>query len=296
MLLKKKTIQAIFLEDFVLVNSCSNNGEEWSPPEFVLLLKPQQGLSQDEVYATVNLHIKFCSKYPKVQPCIVQLENSHGVSLKDVAQLQSELEQLCKNNEGEEIVFLLAHLTQTFLAERNQKPRFRSFHEEMLATEKNKIEKVALEEKSRQVKEDEEQFHAFREELQKRQPALLSELRRNKTLDVSQHPLLEINFAPSARNNGERDHRDRADDYTAPDVSSSTEKVRQLCLHRKIQHIVFSNKDGGRIYHLGPCMGVCQEGRYICSAVEANVKESAAVTILKVFRLVFTAIKTILLK
>ena len=142
----------------------SLNSEKWSTPEFILLLKPQKGLSQDEVYATVQLRVKFPPDYPQSHPSIV-LENGEGVSSKDIETLKLELEQLCQDCVGEEVTFNLAHHAQGFLAERNQKPRFQSFREEMLAAQRKNIEESVLEEKSRQVREDEQQLIAFCEEI-----------------------------------------------------------------------------------------------------------------------------------
>ena len=257
--------------DFKSVNVPSPN-EAWFPPEFILLLKPQKGLStNDEVHVTVDLHVTFCRNYPQISPKFV-LENAHGISTKDVDNLLVELIQLCVGRIGEEVIFLLSDHVRVFLAERNQKPRFRSFHEEMLAAQKHEIEKFALEEKSRQVKEDEEQLMAFREEIQRKQPALLSELRRSKALDVSHHPLLEIDFAKNLHNNQNTNDSDVHVD----------ENVKSSCKHSKIKGVSFGNKDSGRMYYCGPCMGACHENRFVCAAVDVNLKESAAITILKV--------------
>lgn len=249
-----------------------SNIKEWKPPEFILLLKPQKGVSQDEVHATVSLRVKFSPEYPLCVPTI-QLEDPQGISCKDVEKLQLELEQICKDCVGEEVTFNLAHHAQGFLAERNQKPRFQSFHEEMLATQKNNIEKSVMEEKSRQVKEDELQLIAFCEEIQKKQPALLSELRRITTLDSNQLPFLEVNFSGGTNSN-------RNEVQLSFDVT--TDVAQKTCKHTKLNKICFTNKDGGRIYHCGPCIGICKANRFVCVAVEADLKESATITTFKV--------------
>lgn len=251
----------------------SSNDDEWIPPEFILLLKPQKGLSQDEVHATVSLRVNFSTDYPQCQPSI-KLENGQGLSSKDIEKLQLELEQLCKDGVGEEVTFNLAHHAQSFLAERNQKPRFQSFYEEMLATQKNKMEKSVLEEQSRQVKEDEQQLIDFCEEIQKKQPALLSELRRITNLDSNQLPFLEINFASGAQTISKSEMFLNLD---------STATAQKACTHPKVEKVYFTNKDGGRIYHCGPCIGLCRPNRYVCTAVEPNLKEAAIITIYKVF-------------
>ena len=271
------TLQAIFMEDFVSVNLSKDEDKTWVPPEFILQLKPQQGLSQEEIHATTNLHIKFCPMYPHLVP-VFQVENSHGISSKDVDKLQCELEELCKSREGEEVVFLMAAHTQAFLAERNQKPRFRSFHDEMLAIERKRVERFAEEEKSRRVKEDEQQLIAFEEEIQKKQPARLNELRRSKALDAMRHPLLEIKFAPSTRTSS----CDRNERRNSNGPDSPPSETPACSRHANIKQITFSNKDGGRVYHIGSCMGPCQTDRYVCSAVEVNLKESAIITTLRV--------------
>lgn len=264
--------QAIFTSDFVAV-SLSLSSDEWIPPEFILLLKPQKGLSQDEVHATVQLRVKFFSDYPQSQP-LIKLENGQGISSKDIEKLQLELEQLCKDGIGEEVTFNLAHHAQGFLAERNQKPRFQSFHEEMLARQRNTIEKSVLEERTRQVREDEQQLIAFCEEIQKKQPALLSELRRITNLNSNQLPFLEINFASSQTG---------AKNEIELNTQTPTVEQRQ-CKHPKLEKVCFSNRDGGRVYHCGPCMGTCRPNRYICAAVETNLKEAAIITTYQVRR------------
>lgn len=245
----------------------SSNSEKWFPSEFILLLKPQKGLSQDEVHATVQLRVKFPCDYPQSHPSI-KLENGEGISSKDIEKLQLELEQLCKEGVGEEVTFNLAHHAQGFLAERNQKPRFQSFHEEMLAAQRKNMEKSVLEEKSRQVREDEQQLIAFCEEIQKKQPALLSELRRITNLDPNQLPFLEINLGSSQTSNKNE----------AQSNLDHTIEAQKLCTHPKVKKISFSNKDGGRIYYCGPCLGICRPNRYICAAVEPNLKEAATIT------------------
>lgn len=257
--------------DFKPVNVPSQN-DAWFSPEFIVMLKPQQGLSHNEVHVTIDMHITFCRNYPQTSPKIV-LENAHGISIKDVDKLFVELNQLCSERLGEEVILILSMHVQGFLAERNQKPRFRSFHEEMLAAQKNEIEKFALEEKSRRVKEDEEQLIAFREEIQKKQPALLSELLRSKALDINHHPLLEINEIVQSHHNNQG--ANNSDVHVDDNVKSS-------CKHSKVKGVSFGNKDSGRMYYCGPCIGSCQENRFVCAAVDVNLKESAAITILKV--------------
>lgn len=251
----------------------SSNVNEWIPPEFMLLLKPQKGVSQNEVHATINLRVKFSHNYPQCSPSI-KLENPQGVSSKDVEKLQLELEKICENFVGEEVSFNLAHHAQSFLAERNQRPRFQSFHEEMLATQKNNIEKSVLEEKYRQVKEDEQQLIAFCEEIQKKQPALLSELRRMTRMDDStQLPFLDINLPPVLSSTCKNET------LLNQDIAIESPKI---CTHPTPRQISFTNKDGGRVYHCGPCLGSCQPNRFVCTAVETNLKESAAITTFKV--------------
>jgi sulfite reductase alpha subunit-like flavoprotein len=130
------------------------------------------------------------------------------------------------------------------------------------------MEKSVLEEKSRQVREDEQQLIEFCEEIQKKQPALLSELRRITNLDSSQLPPFLENFGSSQTSNKNESQLNLG----------HTTEVQKLCTHPKIKKVTFSNKDGGRIYHCGPCLGVCRPNRYICAAVEANLKEAATIT------------------
>lgn len=247
----------------------SSNANEWIPPEFILLLKPQKGVSQNEVHATISLRVKFSPNYPQCSPSI-QLENPQGVSSKDVEILKLELEKLCEDFLGEEVSFNLAHHAQSFLAERNQKPRFQSFHEEMLATQKTNIEKSVLEEQSRQVKEDELQLIAFCEEIQRKQPALLTELRRMNSTQLS---FLELNLPSTTLSTN------RTEAASSSVVAIESPKT---CMHSVLQQISFTHKDAGRVYHCGPCLGSCQPHRFVFAAVETNIKESAAITTYKV--------------
>lgn len=246
-------------------------GEKWTPPEFILLLKPQQGLSNDDVHATVNLRIKFFPDYPFNKPSI-QLEEPKGISTKDVEKLKEELELISSKSLGEEVIFNLAHHIQSFLAERNKKPRFQSFHEEMLATQKNEIEKFALEERSRQTKEDEQQLLEFCEEIQKKQPALLNELRKMTNLSISRCEL----FGDVNKNLQCQESEDQGIEMRGSgelDVS---------CQHEIFKSLEFSNKDSGRLYICGPCLGSCSRERYVCAAIDTRLNEYAVITAWKV--------------
>lgn len=243
-------------------------GEKWIPPEFVLFLKPQQGLSNDDVHATVNLRIQFSADYPFSQPCI-NLENPKGVSTKDIEKLKEELGHISSRSVGEEVIFNLAHHIQSFLAERNKKPRFQSFHEEMLAAQRNEIEKCALEERSRQSKQDEQQLLEFCEEIQKKQPALLNELRKMSNLSISNFGLFDDNDTNVQCQESE-DH--------GIDFRGSSDA---LCQHETIKILEFSNKDSGR-YVCGPCLGRCSANRHVFAAVDTRLNEYAAITMWKV--------------
>jgi translation initiation factor 2-alpha kinase 4 len=98
----------------------SSNSEKWSPPEYILLLKPQKGLSQDEVHATVQLRVKFPCDYPQSHPSI-KLENGEGISSKDIEKLQLELEQLCKEGVGGRSCFQLGSSCSRFFS--REKPK-----------------------------------------------------------------------------------------------------------------------------------------------------------------------------
>ena len=249
-------------------------------PEFILRLKPQQGLSTNnhEVHTTINMRLKFPIDYPQSEPPSIELENVLGISSKDVIDLQRQLQDLCRALIGQEVGLILAQHTQAFLVERNKKPRFKSFYEEMMATQKTKIEKVALEEKTRQFQEDQLQINAFREEFQKKQQILMSELKRNK--EVGQiHPLLEISFMPS-----------KESPKKECDINEEAVSVAHKCSHPKPKQINFSNKDAGRVFHCGPCLGVCETSRNVFMAVESNLQESAVVTHLTVCDILFSSV------
>lgn len=184
------------MDDFVAVQ-VSSDDEPWAPADFMLRLKPQQGLSTcgDGAHATVDLRIRFGRDYPHAVP-EVGLENARGISLKDVDVLKRQIGEVCSGRVGEEVVFILAHHVQGFLAEKDKRPRFRSFHDEMLFTH----QKSAMEEKCRKVREDELELNIFKEEIQKKQMDLRRFLGDDGEYETQreQHPLLEINLSPSS--------------------------------------------------------------------------------------------------
>ena len=114
-----------------------NDSESSSKPtEFILHLKPHQGTANtNEVYAKLDLRVQLCKSYPESSQ-LIQLEEGHGISLKDIENLKKELENLCHSGKGEEIGLVLAQHVQGYLAERNVQPRFESFHEEMIVAQR----------------------------------------------------------------------------------------------------------------------------------------------------------------
>merc|ERR1712071_721559 len=60
-------LQAIYLEDFVMINQRGNDSESSSKPtEFILHLKPHQGTANtNEVYAKLDLRVQLCESYPE---------------------------------------------------------------------------------------------------------------------------------------------------------------------------------------------------------------------------------------
>lgn len=241
-----------------MVNSNDNENESSNPVEFILNLKPLQGSTKyNEVYAAIKLHFRLSKTYPESSPSI-QLEDGCGMSIKDIENLKKELEILCDRGRGEEIGLVLALHVQGFLAEKNKKPRFQSFHEEMIVAHQIEKERNALEKKSRMVEENNQQLMAFEEEIKQKQPAFLLDLMKNKNKDNNIESLPQI--LPK------NDHLEEA------------AEVHVACIHTKPLQIDFGNKYAEHIYQCGPCLGLCQPNRHVFSAVETKLKEFAVIT------------------
>jgi len=247
-------LQAIYLEDFVMINQRGNDSESSSKPtEFILHLKPHQGTANtNEVYAKLDLRVQLCESYPESSP-LIQLEEGHGISLKDIENLKKELENLCHSGKGEEIGLVLAQHVQGYLAERNVQPRFESFHEEMIVAQRIEKEKNALEKKSRIVEETNQQLMALEEEIKQKQPAFFTDFRKNRNKDF---------------------------DYDENFIDET--KVANPCSHPMPLQIDFGNKYGEHVYQCGPCLGICQTNRHVFSAIESTLKELAVITHYKI--------------
>ena len=246
-----------------MVNAHDTENVSPDPVEFVLCLKPHQGSTKyNEVHATINIRFKLSETYPESSPTI-QLEKGHGVSLKDIENLKKELEDLCDNGRGEEIGLVLAQHVQGFLAEKNKKPRFQSFHEEMVVAQQIEKERNALEKKSRMVEENNQQLMALEEEIKQKQPAFLIDLMKNRNKDVNTESLQQI-----------------------PENNNLEEAVKVLvtCTLPKPLQIDFGNKYAEHVYDCGPCLGQCQPNRHVLSAVETKLKAFAVITHFKVCR------------
>lgn len=81
-----------------------------------------------------------------------QLNNSRGLSDKQVAVLSSELENLAQELKGEVMILEVTQHVQKFLHE-NNKPGYSSFYEEMISRHQ---EKLQCEMQEKQLKEDKE--------------------------------------------------------------------------------------------------------------------------------------------
>ncbi|KAJ9599725.1 hypothetical protein L9F63_026426 [Diploptera punctata] len=148
----------------------------WRPLELVITLTPQQGSSgQQEVHAHIDLHVICSEQYPEEAPAI-KLEKGKGLSSQDITRLQTELETLARELKGEVMIFELAQHVQKFLHPHN-KPRFKSFYEEMLSRQEQQQQQQQLIKKQKEDK----QRQAIQDEIQRKQEALKEEQRRRRS-------------------------------------------------------------------------------------------------------------------
>ena len=245
-----------------MINANDSKEKTSEPVEFVLHLKPHQGSAKyNEVYANIDLRFQLPETYPDSPP-LIQLEKGRGMSLKDIENLKKELEILCDNGHGEEIGLILAQHVQGFLAEKNKKPRFQSFHEEMIVAQQIEKEKNAIEKMTRMVQESNQQLMALEEEINQKQPAFLMDFMKNKNKGNNIEP--PPHFLPENSNLNE------------------AAKIIVPCTHPKPLQIVFGNKYAEHVYECGSCLGQCQPNRHVFSAVEVKLKEFAVITHFKV--------------
>ncbi|XP_078262214.1 eIF-2-alpha kinase GCN2 isoform X2 [Rhinoraja longicauda] len=138
-------------------------------PEVCIVLHPQGLINVEESHVAVELHVTCPPNYPDIPPEI-ELKNAKGLSNVKLNQLQVELVNQAKACCGEVMVYLLAEYVQSFLSEHNIPPS-KSFHEEMLKSQQEQQQRLALEQRNRmeEIKKHEEKMQReILEEIEKR--------------------------------------------------------------------------------------------------------------------------------
>ena len=112
----------------------------WRPPEFEILILPEnttQGHS--EAFVSITLRIKFTQRYPEVKP-EHRFTKTEGMSKEQLKELDSKIDALSSELEGNEMVYELCVEASHYLAKFNVK-KFTSFAEEREENQKREAAK-----------------------------------------------------------------------------------------------------------------------------------------------------------
>ncbi|KAK0182830.1 hypothetical protein PV327_000924 [Microctonus hyperodae] len=263
-----EVLKAIFADEITDLRTHKNK-RKWQPMDITINLTPQKGMSGPaEIHAQIDLHITCGEKYPEEVPSF-QLNNSRGLSDKQVAVLSSELKKLAEELKGEVMILEITQHVQKFLHE-NNKPGYSSFYEEMISRQEKKLQ---CEMQEKQLKEDKER-QLLQDEIHKRQEALKAELRdrRESTpLYMNQCALLSQSI-PSSPNQRNRPYSRRR--YASTCESSE----RLLYEHNDTELIHFDNNKSKRQIRRVKCLGQSIKGSVVYSAIDVTTNEFLALT------------------
>ncbi|PSN33701.1 hypothetical protein C0J52_21450 [Blattella germanica] len=206
----------------------------------------------------------------------IQLEKSKGLSLQLVTQLQTELETLAVELKGEVMIFELAQHVQKFLHQHN-KPRFKSFYEEMMSRKEQQQQQLQLINKQKEDK----QRQAIQDEIQRRQEALKEEQRRrrgqsrsvpdasgedDKLTNIACHPShIERSRSCGYVVNNSISRRSRSHSKSEGSESCS-------CNHKGTKLIIFTHKAERHIYR-GMCLSHSPRGSVTYRGMDALTGE-----------------------
>jgi len=133
-------------------NAWNVSGEDAKkvPPELVIHLVPENSTQgYTEAHVSVDLRVKFSTKYPLVKP-VLALETPIGLSKTQLTELLQKLEALSAELEGDEMVYELTGEASQFLSKHNSKG-FQSMAEER---EARKIEEAAKKQEGKKTLEN----------------------------------------------------------------------------------------------------------------------------------------------
>lgn len=136
-----EALKAIYPDHFLNLNEGSS---KWKPLNVILTVVPaRENSGPFEVHAQVDLHVTASEHYPNMVPKIM-LENAKGLSDKQLNHILNELEKIAKEKAkcGEVIIYELYNHIQAILTRYN-KPPYKSFYEEMVSKQKERVEKEA---------------------------------------------------------------------------------------------------------------------------------------------------------
>ncbi|KAI7849877.1 kinase-like domain-containing protein [Circinella umbellata] len=159
-----EALKAIFMEDYVEVANQTPWKVANSSPEFILRLAPL-GVEKDDVHVSVDLKVRFPKAYPNKPPDL-KIASPRNLSPTLIRLLNDSLQTAAKDMVGREMMYDLADLAQSFLANHNSPPpegSKMSFHEQMVKRMENdlKVEKEReLREQTRKAEEEEAERRA----------------------------------------------------------------------------------------------------------------------------------------
>ncbi|OZJ03056.1 hypothetical protein BZG36_03777 [Bifiguratus adelaidae] len=182
--LELDALQAIYMDDFTKLETATPWKVANPALEFKLHLLPHGERTQQ--HCSADLYVKFPKTYPMVVPEL-RIQDTAGLTKKEVDELAYSLPKLAKANVGSEMIYDIAEHICSFLDQHNREPDPLSFHERMMERKKEaemlETEK-AIEESHRQQELVEAQNRAEMESIEAR---MAEELQRKRDLVKGQN-------------------------------------------------------------------------------------------------------------
>ncbi|OWF52320.1 Eukaryotic translation initiation factor 2-alpha kinase 4 [Mizuhopecten yessoensis] len=148
-----------------------------------LKLTPQQSCgAHGEIHTRLDMVVKCPPRYPEEIPDI-HLENSKGLSNKELDELKGDVDKLANSLKGEVMLLELAQVIQQYLHKHNRPPA-KSFYEEMMFNKREQEERLAQEQQKKLEllkKKEEKQRQLLEDEIERRKAALKVETRKVKS-------------------------------------------------------------------------------------------------------------------
>lgn len=176
-----KVLQAIYMDDFVDLRQ-NNAWKVKQAPIVKLTLVPLESMGpRSETHTHLDMIVTCPDKYPEQVPEII-IENTKGLSNKQIDDLKREIDDCAQQLKGEVMILEIAQHIQQYLHD-NNKPPAKSFYEEMLSNKKiiqDKQDEENLKKLEVLKKKEEKERQLLEEEILRRQTAMKEETKSKK--------------------------------------------------------------------------------------------------------------------